>query len=189
MHDWRKLVSERLGHLGLRPEREEEIRAELADHLEDQGREDSKVDGTDWSLLAREIRNAEEGEMSPTAKTLWVPGLGMLSCSLFVLMAITNFWDTRTPFMLMALWLLAYLAFGALGAWWSRRAGGGPLARFLSGTSPLAMHVAVFIIATISIQRTDLLRHGLLWVLIPGVTLAIGTLPFLRDPQRRDDAG
>ena len=36
MPDWRKFVRERLGALGLRPEREEEIRAELADHLEDQ---------------------------------------------------------------------------------------------------------------------------------------------------------
>jgi hypothetical protein len=82
MSDWRPYLRERLGPLGLHREREEEILAELAEHLEDQcaakGEKahlpDSRVEriesGIDWTLLARNIRHAEEETMSPTAKTL-----------------------------------------------------------------------------------------------------------------------
>ena len=206
MPDWRKFVRERLGTLGLRPEREEEIRAELAEHLEDQG----EVDGTDWALLAREIRHAEEGTMSPTAKTLWVPGVSMLVCSFVVLLVINRLWvpnifvkghqvspwDPSLPVMLLTLWVLAYLLLGALGAGWSRRAGGGPRVRFLAGTFPVTMHLAIFILPLLAaltpgvpgfpadLQADSLLRHALLWVLIPAGALAIGTIPFLRDAAR-----
>ena len=206
MPDWPKFVRERLGTLGLRPEREEEIRAELADHLEDQvedqGREGSEAQGTDWVLLAREIRRTEEeGRMSPTAKTLWVPGMSMLFCSFLLLSAVTSWtpktaWlDPKTLVLPAVLWLLAYSLFGALGAVWSRRAGGGPLARFLAGTFPVTMHLAIFILPLLAaltpgvpgfpdLETNSLLRHALLWVLLPGVALAIGTVPFLRGPAR-----
>jgi hypothetical protein len=211
MPDWRTYLRERLGPLGLRREREEEILTELADHLEDQcGSDGGKSqlllgwvkrleDGTDWTLLAREIRLAEEESMSPTAKTLWVPGVSMLFCSLILLLGITRLvppatWlDPRAPLLLLTPWLFSYLVFGALGAWWSRRAGGGTAARFFSGTFPLTLHLAVFflpiIVAVVSavprfpeqFQLSFLLRVGLLWVVAPGTALAIGTVPFLRD--------
>ena len=137
--------------------------------------------------------------MSPTAKTLWVPGVGMLLCSFILLLAMTRLlppktWvDPRASVLLMAPWLLSYLAFGALGAGWSRRAGGSRVVRFISGTFPLALHLAVFslpiIVAVVSdvprfpehLQLGFLLRAGLGWVVVPGVALAIGTVPFLRD--------
>ncbi len=211
MPDWRQFVRERLGPLGLRHEREEEILAELAEHLEDQcGAKGEKAlmshsrverieDGTNWTLLAREIRHAEEETMSPTAKTVWVPGVSMLFCSSILLLAMTRLvppatWvDPKAPVLLLAPWLLSYLVFGALGASWSRRAGGSTAARFLSGTFPLALHLALFFLPIIVAMASDvprfpehlqlsfLLRAGLGWVVIPGVALAIGTVPFLRD--------
>jgi hypothetical protein len=84
MPDWLQYLRARLGPLGLRHQREEEILVELAEHLEDQcaaKREKAffpqdqveQIEGaTDWTLLARDIRHAEEETMSPTAKTLWV---------------------------------------------------------------------------------------------------------------------
>jgi hypothetical protein len=211
MSDWRPHLRERLGPLGLHREREEEILAELAEHLEDQcaakGEKallpDSRVEriesGIDWTLLARNIRHAEEETMSPTAKTLWVPGVSILFCSFILLLAMTRLvppatWvNPKAPVLLMAPWLLSYLVLGALGAWWSRRAGGNTATRFFSGMFPLALHLAVFflpIIVTIAstvprfpehLQVSFLLRAGLGWVVIPGVALAIGTVPFLRD--------
>ena len=211
MPDWRQYLRARLGPLGLRHEREEEILTELAEHLEDlcaakaerailpQNRVEPIEGGTDWTLLAREIRHAEEETMSPTAKTLWVPGVSMLFCSFILLLAMTRLvppaiWvNPKAPVLLMAPWLLSYLVFGALGAWWSRRAGGSTATRFFSGMFPLALHLAVFLLPAILAiasnvsrlgehdQVSFLLRIGLGWVVIPGAALAIGTVPFLRD--------
>jgi hypothetical protein len=221
MRDRRQDLRARLGPLGLRHEREEEILAELSEHLEDQSAAEAEralppqsrieriEEGTDWNLLARQIRQAEEEPMRPTARTLWVPGVGMLFCSFFLLLAITRWvppaaWvDPSAPTLLLAPWLLSYLGFGALGAWWSRRVGGTTAFRFFSGMFPLALHLAVFsmpiLVAIASdarlgtstplglgllperLQAGFLLRAGLEWVVIPGVALAIGTLPFLRD--------
>ena len=211
MPDWRQYLRARLGPLGLRHEREEEILTELAEHLEDlcaaraekailpQNRVEPIEGGTDWNLLAREIRHAEEETMSPTAKTLWVPGVSMLFCSFILLLAMTRLvppaiWvNPKAPVLLMAPWLLSYLVFGALGARWSRRAGGSRATRFFSGIFPLALHLAVFFLPAILAiasnvprfgehdQVSFLLRIGLGWVVIPGAALAIGTVPFLRD--------
>lgn len=223
MPDWRRFVRERLGPLGLSPEREEEIRAELADHLEDHSQHMGKpAPGIDWKSLARDIRSAEEDAMSPTAKTLWVPGIAGLLGATLMLFAMTSLvppttwvderpamliladmlapgeriepsWvDARPAVLLLGIWMFSYLAFGALGAYWSRRAGGGTAARFLSGTFPLTLHLAVFILPIAVALLSDipnfpehrdpawLFRTALTWVLIPGVVLAIGTLPFLR---------
>ncbi len=211
MPDWRQYLRARLGPLGLRHEREEEILTELAEHLEDQcaaraekailpqNRVEPIEGGTDWNLLAREIRHAEEETMSPTAKTLWVPGVSMLFCSFILLLAMTRLvppaiWvNPKAPVLLMAPWLLSYLVFGALGAWWSRRAGGSRATRFFSGIFPLTLHLAVFFLPAILAitsnvprfgehdQVSFLLRIGLGWVVFPGAVLAIGTVPFLRD--------
>ena len=211
MPDWRQYLRARLGPLGLRHEREEEILAELAEHLEDQcaakgekaffphERVEQIEGATDWTLLARDIRHAEEETMSPTAKTLWVPGVSMLFCSFILLLAMTRLvppasWvNPKARVLLMAPWLLSYLVFGALGAWWSRRAGGSTATRFFSGMFPLALHLAVFFLPAIiamasnlprlgeQFQVSFLLRISLGWVVIPGAALGIGTVPFLRD--------
>lgn len=223
MPDWRQYLRARLGRLGLCGEREEEILAELAEHLEDQCAADGErallrqsqveriEDETNWDLLARQIRDAEEETMSSTTKTLWVPGVGMLFSSFLLLLAIARWvppvaWlDPRAPTLLMVPWLLSYVAFGALGAWWSRRVGGSTAARFLSGVFPLALHLSVFFLPIVvaiasevrlgastplgiglvpePLQASFLLRAGLAWVVIPGVALGLGTIPFLRTPR------
>jgi hypothetical protein len=218
MRDRRAYLRERLGPLGLLPGREQEILAELADHLEDQcaaegekallphRRRERIEDGTNWTLLAREIRCAEEGTMSPTAKTLWVPGVSMLLCSSTLLVAMsrlvppTSWTDSKGSLLLLSLWMLSYLVFGAVGAWWSRRAGGSAAARFFAGTFPMTFHLAVFLVAIIAsmapqlsrvldlrpehLQLAILLRIGLLWLVIPGVALSIGAVPFLRNTAK-----
>jgi nitrate/nitrite transporter NarK len=80
--------------------------------------------------------------------------------------------------------LLSYLAFGALGASLSRRAGGGIAARLAAGIFPLALHVSVFVTVVVAAMlgdRRNQLRAALIFIVIPGVALAVGTLPFLRD--------
>ena len=218
MPDWREYVRARVGRLGLDAAREEEIRAELAEHLED-AYQDALQCGLspeaaiacaheqvpDWKCLAQGIRRAgqEEDTMSHTSKTLWLPGMSVLIFSAVLLLVMprlvppTAWVGPKPPVHLLATWLFSYLVFGALGAYWSRRAGGSIAARFLSGTFPLALHLTIFILPIAVAMASDapahaehlqlgwLLRTSIGWVVIPGVALAIGTLPFLRDGAER----
>jgi hypothetical protein len=218
VRDWSSVVRSRLIALGIEAEREEQIRAELAGHLEDAyadairrgcTEEDAAARALaqvpDWTHLARTIRRADqEGDpMTRDAKTLLLPGMITLCCAAAVLLGITqlvpsSLWaDPRTSVRLLmpALVLLSYLAFGAFGASWSRRAGGSIVARFFAGMFPLALHAAMFVTVVVvgmrdSARHADFLqlnfqlRLALVFVVIPGVALTIGTLPFLRDGTR-----
>jgi len=210
MPDWERFVRERLGPLGLAPSREREILAELAEHLEDEAQGSSPSNAgkpmqarnaTDWNQLGREIRNAEEENMTSTAKTIWMPGMCVVLCAAVLLMTLTRLvpptaWiEGNGPALLVTFWGVAYLALGALGAWMSRRAGGDARARFFAGTLPTLFHLVVFVLPIIAAQFGNvrfpehrqlnwLVGAGTVWVLLPGLVLAIGTLPFLRDGSR-----
>lgn len=218
MPDWRAFVHERVAGLGLGAEREEEIRMELAEHLEDAYQAAlerglspdaalawAREQVPDWQGLVRQIRLArQEGtDMSHTAKTLWVPGVSVLLLASIMLILMTRvvpatLWTSPNgPWLMLGPWLLSYFVFGALGAYLSRRAGGDPRARLLSGVFPLALHLTIFVLPIIVAAVADsarypehrqlawLLRTSLAWVVIPGVALAIGALPFVRDSAQK----
>ena len=142
--------------------------------------------------------------MSHDAKTLWLPGMAALSGAAAVILCVMRFvppsvWaDPRSSVRVLVpgLLLSSYLAFGALGAWWSRRAGGSVAVRFFAGLFPLGLHLAI-IVPTIAVSAlSDTPRFPehlqpdfqlgvlLAFVVVPGVALSIGTLPFLRDARR-----
>lgn len=212
MHDWPAIVRARLAALGLDAAREEEIRAELAGHLEDEyaaalqrGRSEQEAIACalarvpDWLDLARTIHHADrkEGLMSPDTKTFWLPGMAALCCAGAAILVITrlpsSLWaNPKASVPMGALSIVCYVAFGALGAFLSRRAGGSIRTRFLAGVFPLALHLAM-IVPTIIVSilnegrmHPEHLRVNFqlgVWfafVLVPGIALAIGTLPFLR---------
>lgn len=221
MPDWQEHVERHLRSLEVSVEREDEIRAELAEHLEDtyQGAlrrglspeaamAYAKEQVPDWRKLAGRIRRAsrEEDAMTTTAKTLWLPGVTVLSLAtlwLLVLMRkVPGGWQgpqmneliaPKALWMIIVPWLVAYLAFGALGAYWSRRAGGGVAARVIAGTFPLAMHLVTVILPVMvtafsetprfpeHLQVGFLVRVITLWVVVPGIALTLGTVPFLRE--------
>ena len=236
MLDWSAFVRQHLRSMKLDAQREQEIHAELAEFLEDIYQDaldrglapdaalslaQRQVD--DWRRLRRKLRSAaREGDMSHTARTLWIPGTSMLVFAFVLLLVMTSVvppttwvtnqssvlfltdmmapgesadppWlDVRPAVILLGIWMSCYMAFGAVGAWWSRRAGGDARTRFLAGVFPVAMHLALFIPPIIVHgifgdprfpefqQIAWLARVTLTWVLIPGFFLAIGTLPFLR---------
>ena len=213
MRDWSSVVRSRLLALGIEAEREEEIRAELAGHLEDAygdairrgcTEEDAVARALervpDWTRLADAIRRADqkEGPMSPDAKTLWLPGMAALGCAAAVMLGVprllpASLWlDPRAIMPMTAGLLLSYLAFGALGASLSRRAGGGVAARVAAGIFPLALHLSMFVALVVAaifgdhrspeaIQSNFQLRAALIFIVMPGIALTVGTLPFLRD--------
>ena len=159
----------------------------------------------DWTELARTVARADQEQMMTTdTKTLWLPGTSMLCASGLVLIGMTqlvssSMWAyllSRGPLFVQLPWLLSYVVFGAIGAYWSRQAGGGMKARLTAGMFPLALNVVVTTIAFIGALVTDArgpasAGSGAEWgivlafVVVPGAALALGTLPFLRDRDGR----
>ena len=217
MPDWRQLVESRLGRLGLSPACEKDVVAELADHLEDRrvtamrkGMSEAEAvaaaleEVPDWVALNQEISatRREEDSVSEHTKTIVVPGMTMLiAASVLGFLALRLVppivWVSQRGSVIgPVLWLLAYCAIGALGAYWSRRAGGGTAARFLSGVFPVAVHLAIFVCVGIAVFFSEvppparnlslsfLLVRAFGFIVVPGLALAIGTLPFLRDGKR-----
>ena len=206
MRDWKKEVGDRLGPLQLAPEMTEDVLAELASHLEDcEG--DSRIQGSaapplselQWNQLRRAIQRTKREEvlMNQRTKTLWIPGMAsLLGASLF--MALLQRVGVRPRLvwmegnMAMALywpWLAALPAFGAVGAYLSRRAGGRLNARLAAGLSPVwwlfLLSIALFPMEMAHQgYRLVAVRYYILgmanWVAIPAVALFAGELPFLR---------
>ncbi len=101
-------------------------------------------------------------------------------------------WRASLKVAIGSLVLVGYLGLGALGAGWSRYSGGSTRRRLLAGLFPLALHLAVVVPAIligIAAQRQipsqfpPNFQPGVLLALVvaPGIALAIGTLPFLKD--------
>jgi len=172
----------------------------------------------DWAALNREIFDAKRGEasMKQVTRSLWLPGVAMLFLYAFLLRVViwtgsqpsVFFLGRQTPltgYMGLALvfylpWLILLPIVGALGAYWSKRSGGGVLQRLLVGMFPatllLALFLCMMLLAFVADPHVPLaLKFAALgtyiigWVLIPGAALFIGVLPFLRNHQRPRSAG
>ena len=141
--------------------------------------------------------------MTAHAKTILIPGMTMLIVSTFLgLLALRVVppivWvSPRAPVVVPVIWLLFYCGVGAVGAYWSRRVGGGATARFLSGIFAAAQHLWIFLAVVIATRVVPppgppedfsfsaLATRFVGFVVLPGIALAIGTLPFLRDGKHR----
>ncbi len=171
MLDWRELVKERLGPLGLGPKHEEEIVAELAEHLESmheelcrQGFSIAEADERawlgvpDWTALRQDIRLAVEGEdpMNRRSKSLWIPGLAALAVSSLWLWGVQltgfqpYFFSGDSLSAAYWPWLVILPAIGAFGAWWSRRVGGRRWERLLVAVLP-AVSIAAFMLLAFAV--------------------------------------
>ena len=167
-----------------------------------------------WRALAAQISRArsKEGVMNRRIKSLWLPAMaGVLGAGLAVTalhwidvsphyvfrgsylchapsgtcagIAISFYWP----------WLAATPAIGALGAYLSRRAGGRVGSRLLAGLAPaLLIFLGSFLtqpvvpIASFSHYYFYCVTN---WVLIPGLLLLLGALPFLqKSPQQQETA-
>lgn len=217
MPDWRELVRQRLGRLSLDARREDEIVAELANHLDDvfedsAGREVTAEETvscalehvSDWKELRREIMRAEteEASMNYRTKSVWLPGLLTLTLSMGLFWFLDRaglhpriVWMNNPPLLCSLPWLLALPAFGAGGAYGSRRGGGGNTEQLLAAVFPAAamaiLFLAVLPVALVVDSHVPLvdifsgLASGMLgWVVIPGVALVAGALAILATHRR-----
>jgi hypothetical protein len=158
-----------------------------------------------WKILSRRIARAKrkDNEMNRLTKTLWLPGfLTLLAWT--TLIAAGQILRIQMPLdrakLLPAIslfWLVTQPLLGALGAYISRRAGGTPVVRVVAGLFPALLLCATVIVVFVIRALVPPMRGGdgavginqvLLWqsvltgIIVPGLALLLGTLPFLRQP-------
>lgn len=210
MPNWTELLRERLDLRGLSPQQQEETVAELAGHLDElfdeyraQGLNESDAvartlgEVPDWRALAKTIQSAkrEEGNMNNRTKHFWLPGLVSLTAANLILMILIRLglqphvYNMRQTAMTVYFpWLAALPLCGALGAYLSRRTGGGRFARVAAGLFPAGIFLAIFgvillvssILGTNRFFRLSALAIAVgVWTLLPGASLLLGALPFL----------
>ncbi len=210
MPNWTELLRERLDLGGLSPQQQEETVAELAGHLDElfdeyraQGLNESDAvartlgEVPDWRALAKTIQSAkrEEGNMNNRTKHFWLPGLVSLTAANLILMILIRLglqphvYNMRQTAMTVYFpWLAALPLCGALGAYLSRRTGGGRFARVAAGLFPAGIFLAIFgvillvssILGTNRFFRLSALAIAVgVWTLLPGASLLLGALPFL----------
>jgi len=218
--DWLAFVRGRLGNINLAADQREETARELAGHLEDvyqerRARGLSERDAvqraldevTDWDELGQEISRArrKENNMNSRSRSFWLPGLASLTASMACLMILQRAGVQPHVTQLgwgMALtqylpWLVAQPLFGGLGAYLSRRAGGGLLTRLGAALFPsialLGLFCAVLPVGLFIEKNAFILRHPLIvvlsmgvWIVPSSVGLLLGALPFIkgRSPER-----
>jgi len=215
MPDWRGIVRDRLTPLRVVEKRQEDIVAELADHLEDscedlvrQGKSESEAAQfalstvADWDEVRLGIQCAEQEEdiMNYRVKALWLPGACTIALSGVLLRLLQRMpagppvtWVWHGAYLVLYWqWLLCLPLIGALGAYWSRRAGGKLLERALAASFPaltwmcfpglLLPFVLVFhwIVYHDFLLVPSALFFLLGWVVLPGASLLLGALPFFR---------
>jgi len=164
--------------------------------------------------LAAKIMRAREGSMNHRSKALWLPGLVSFTASagslaILQTIALQTGWaltgmvaTSRTARSFMglnllwyALWLISQPVCGALAAWLSKRAGGFRSEFVTAGLFPsLIMLVVMCLVVMYAVgveQNPYILSNWKMigqamaaWVLLPGLGLLMGTLPFWRAVAR-----
>jgi len=164
MPEWEEMLREQLGGMQLPLAVRDEIIAELGGHLEDiyerllaqgisaeEAVQRARDEFSNDRELARKIWRAKQGdeEMNTRTKQIWVPGLvitglATLSQTLlhFLKMRQMVLWSTESPALFYVPWLLSLPVLGFVGAYWSRRAGGGTSASIIAGVFPSLFYAA-----------------------------------------------
>ena len=202
MRDWDVVIRERLSGEAVRGW-SGDVAAELADHLEDSYEElranglcESEavarvLDDIDWHGLARQMRKAKRSRHAINERTrqLWLPALVSLTLANTVLMVLTRI--SLGPRMIASLstswfpgislmagylpWLTVQPVIGALGAYFSYRAGGSRMICLTAGLFPSIVMLGCW---TCVIPPGVLFeRH--VWVMNHPAYLALGTFAWV----------
>jgi hypothetical protein len=196
-------VTEELAHY-LEDTYEAGLRKGLAEH---EAAERAIAEVRNWPRLARNIQCAREGEemLKQRIQTLWMPGLAAAILTVAFSIAVdrvpsTLFAGPHAAMFVYGGWLLILMGIGALAAGWSRAAGGSIANRMAAALLP-----AVLILAALGAHVTnpemrmaglasifspsEVRIAGILprmannlvgGILLPGIALLAGALPFLR---------
>jgi hypothetical protein len=214
MPDWENIVANRLANLILEVPEKNEVLAELAAHLEEtyaslraEGLSQEEAlhrtlsQVRNWDELRRKIQTAKkkEGKMAKRGPLNWLPVgttfvlsmsplMGALRAGMFPHGFLVN---SNASLLIYVPWLLALPVAGAIGAFWSRRAGSGRGARLAVCLVPIIALTGLFLLCLpvnlplvpgeAGRQLSYLASCFLGWVVIPSVALLAGALPLLAD--------
>jgi hypothetical protein len=168
MPDWQKLVRQRLSGIALDAEEKDEVRAELAAHLEElyevsckEGLPEKEAvrrtleQVADWRDLQRRILIAKRSgyPMQKRVQQLWVPGFLTMALSIVSLVTLQKLgfnarmvsWRDSDIFFY-APWLVSLPILGALGAYISSRAGGSRRTALLASIFPALALTLTFLL-------------------------------------------
>ena len=206
MHNWEKEIREHMASLDLPPETKEEVIAELASHLEDSEKEESRakhaaqaldLSGVRWRKFSRAIQNAKrsEGRMNRT-RAIWMP----MFVNLLLTSALINVCDwlgwvhlrvDRADQLAVVPepWLLVLPICGATAALLAKRGEGSSTARLIAALAPSAAWFStLFVLKLIfvcfpqtfaEIPLKTLVWASVGWFLLPALALFAGAAPFL----------
>jgi hypothetical protein len=165
-----------------------------------------------WRQLSRDISRTRklEGQVNYRTKSLWLPGLTTLTAAMGALAIIMGHHVNRFYFepriywygsmavvQIYLPWLAILPIIGAIGAYLSRLANGNLKTRLAAASFPALVLFALFCpgIAVTAVFEHHLNWHVLpvafagmvfSWVVLPGVALTLGALPFLGSPQLQE---
>jgi hypothetical protein len=155
---------------------------------------------------------SESSRLSPRTRNFWLPGFVSMTAAGFFWLAADFVYDPSYSFTKISLhpldlvrshagparsfyfaWLVAQILFGALGAFFSRRAGGTRAARLAAGALPaimlfglgaLAVPISFLIARMTGAQpvQAQLALGIFVWGVAPAITMLLGVAPFLREP-------
>ena len=213
MPDWKELVREKAGKLHLSVELRDEIIHELAAHLEDSyeqlrasGLSEARAmemvwsQNPGWQQMMKKIERAKrkEGIMNSRTKQLWLPAFICLVTSMLLMMAFEIIgakfympWTHATwAWVPYAVWIITLPVIGAITGFLSRRAGSTRATRVLVALFPpiVVTLICLFLLGLVIAHGLPVYILGLSFVLsrmvlIPGIALLAGSLPFMRPGQ------
>ena len=139
--------------------------------------------------------------MNTRAKQFWLPALLSLTASMTLVMVLQLVstklqmpWKhAGLAFLPYALWILLLPGIGAASGYLSLKAGAGRMARILAALFPSLIMSALWIVLAASLLTRKTTRpfqtlsfsYGfLLWVIVPGLALLLGTLPLSKIQPR-----
>ena len=156
---------------------------------------------------------SEANRLNQRTRSLWLPGLVSMTAAAVFLFAADVVSDpflffrqislhpqdllmnSESPRSFYFIWLLAQVLFGALGALFSRRAGGTRTSRIVAGAFPAIIFVGTYVALTpitsmfsgkaaTSPLPAYVASALFVWVGAPAVALLLGAAPFIRESHR-----
>lgn len=160
---------------------------------------------------------SEANRLNQRTRSLWLPGFVSMTAAAAFLFAADIVSDpflffrqislhpqdllmnAESPRSFYFVWLIAQVLFGALGALFSRLAGGTRTARIFAGALPATILVGTYVAltpitsvfsgkSTTSPLPVYVASALCVWVAVPGVALLLGAAPFVRDSKRNEIA-
>jgi hypothetical protein len=193
-----EVISELAAHLN------DAYEAALARNLDESEAKHFALSEIDWHHLALEIQSTrpKEETMNPRAKGLWLPAMAnlLIAAALLTTLGILGvqprrFSVSHMPMAIPLPWLFALPLSGAAAAFLAKRAQAPLAARLIAGLAPSLVWLAVFTIMTLAfaLDRHDFAAFPLdyfavsavAWIVLPAISLGLGTLPFLRESALR----